>query len=132
MHCECHSRTLGAERIEKRDRTLSRQQKDEGTANAEAPSRRPGRRFAFLSAHFAWRVECLVEISRSKRYRISQGECQMKTLIRALAAVAAGTMLTTAFAQSAKEVRGSTPYIEIKNEAAPKLIVDPPLPEGLA
>lgn len=34
--------------------------------------------------------------------------------------------------QSAKQVRGITPYIEIKNEPAPKLIVDPPLPEGLA
>jgi Family of unknown function (DUF6130) len=33
---------------------------------------------------------------------------------------------------SAKQVRGVTPYIEIKNEPAPKLIVDPPLPEGLA
>jgi len=34
--------------------------------------------------------------------------------------------------QSAKQVRGVTPYIEIKNEPAPKLIVDQPLPEGLA
>lgn len=34
--------------------------------------------------------------------------------------------------QSAKQVRGLTPYIEIKNEPAPKLIVDPPLSEGLA
>jgi len=34
--------------------------------------------------------------------------------------------------RSAKEVRGATPYVEIKNEPAPKLIVDPPLPEGLA
>lgn len=34
--------------------------------------------------------------------------------------------------QSAKQVRGATPYIEIKNEPAPNLIVDPPLPEGLA
>jgi hypothetical protein len=34
--------------------------------------------------------------------------------------------------QSAKQVRGATPYIELKNEPAPKLIVDPPLPEGLA
>ena len=34
--------------------------------------------------------------------------------------------------RSAKEVRGATPYLEIKNEPAPKLIVDPPLPEGLA
>ena len=34
--------------------------------------------------------------------------------------------------QSAKEVRGASPYVEIKNEPAPRLIVDPPLPEGLA
>lgn len=34
--------------------------------------------------------------------------------------------------QSAKEVRGATPYAEIKNEPAPKLIVDPPLPDLLA
>jgi Family of unknown function (DUF6130) len=34
--------------------------------------------------------------------------------------------------RNAKEVRGATPYVEIKNEPAPKLIVDPPLPEGLA
>jgi hypothetical protein len=33
---------------------------------------------------------------------------------------------------SAKEIRGATPYVELKNEAAPKLIVDAPLPEGLA
>jgi hypothetical protein len=56
----------------------------------------------------------------------------MKTLIKTLAAVAAGTMLTTtAFAQSAKHVRGASPYVAIENEPAPKLIVDPPLPEGL-
>ena len=34
--------------------------------------------------------------------------------------------------QRAKEVRGASPYVEIKDEPAPKLIVDPPLPEGLA
>jgi len=33
--------------------------------------------------------------------------------------------------QSAKEVRGATPYIEIKNEPPPRLIVDPPLPDLL-
>jgi len=38
----------------------------------------------------------------------------------------------TAFAQSAKDIRGPSPYVEIKNEPAPKLIVDPPLPDGLA
>jgi Family of unknown function (DUF6130) len=33
--------------------------------------------------------------------------------------------------QSAREVRGASPYIEITNEPAPKLIVDPPLPDLL-
>ena len=33
--------------------------------------------------------------------------------------------------QSAKDVRGASPYIEIKNEPAPKLIVDAPLPDLL-
>ena len=33
--------------------------------------------------------------------------------------------------QSAKEVRGASPYIQIKNEPPPKLIVDEPLPDGL-
>ncbi|WP_199349528.1 DUF6130 family protein [Nostoc flagelliforme] len=32
---------------------------------------------------------------------------------------------------SARDIRGASPYIAIKNEPAPKLIVDPPLPEGL-
>ena len=50
-----------------------------------------------------------------------------------LAAAAASAMLSaSAFAQSAKEVRGASPYIAIDNEAMPKLIVDPPLPEALA
>ena len=34
--------------------------------------------------------------------------------------------------QSAKAVRGASPYIEIDNEPAPKLIVDPPVAEYLA
>jgi len=34
--------------------------------------------------------------------------------------------------QSAKDIRGASPYVEIEKEPAPKLIVDPPLPEGLA
>lgn len=33
--------------------------------------------------------------------------------------------------RSAKDVRGATPYIELTNEPAPKLIVDPPLPDLL-
>jgi hypothetical protein len=56
----------------------------------------------------------------------------MTIFIRTLAAVAAGTVLaTSAFAQSAREVRGASPYVAIENEPAPKLFVDPPLPEGL-
>ena len=57
----------------------------------------------------------------------------MTLLIKTLAAVAAGTVLaTSAFAQSAREVRGASPYDTIENEPAPKLIVDPPLPGSLA
>jgi Family of unknown function (DUF6130) len=33
--------------------------------------------------------------------------------------------------RSAKEIRGASPYAEIKDEAAPKLFVDPPLPNLL-
>jgi hypothetical protein len=60
-------------------------------------------------------------------------ENAMTMLIKTLATVAVGTVLaTSAFAQSAKDIRGANPYIEIPNEPAPKLIVDPPLPEALA
>lgn len=34
-------------------------------------------------------------------------------------------------APSAKEIRGASPYLELENEPAPKLIVDPPLPNLL-
>ncbi len=34
--------------------------------------------------------------------------------------------------RSAKEVRGASPYVAVKNEPPPKLIVDPPLAAGLA
>src|SRR5919106_3548203 len=57
----------------------------------------------------------------------------MMMLIKTLATVAVGTVLaTSAFAQSAREIRGGSPYVAIENEPAPKLIVDPPLAEGLA
>lgn len=55
------------------------------------------------------------------------------TLIQTLTATAAAAMLaTSAFAQTARDVRGASPYVAIENEPAPKLIVDPPLGEGLA
>ena len=57
----------------------------------------------------------------------------MTMLIRMLVAVAAGTVLTTGVcAQSARDIRGASPYIAIEKEPAPKLIVDGPIPEGLA
>ena len=55
----------------------------------------------------------------------------MHTCIKTLALAATTFALTTvALAQTAWQ-GGATPYIEIKNEPPPKLIVDPPLPEGL-
>src|SRR5918912_4048247 len=57
----------------------------------------------------------------------------MTMLIRTIAAALAGTVLaTSAVAQSARDIRGGSPYVAVENERAPKLIVDPPLPEGLA
>jgi hypothetical protein len=57
----------------------------------------------------------------------------MTLLINTLTAVVAGTVLaTSAFAQSAKDIRGASPYVGVESEPPPKLIVDPPLPEGLA
>ena len=56
----------------------------------------------------------------------------MTRLIKTLLGVAVGTVLaTSAFAQSARDFRGATPYVAIENEPAPKLILDPALPEGL-
>jgi hypothetical protein len=53
--------------------------------------------------------------------------------IKTLAATATVTALAaTAFAQSAKEVRGVSPYVALAHEPAPKLIVDRPLPDQLA
>jgi hypothetical protein len=57
----------------------------------------------------------------------------MTIMNKTVAVAAAGTVLaTSAFAQSAREIRGASPYVAVKNEPAPKLTVDPPLPEGLA
>ena len=57
----------------------------------------------------------------------------MTMLIKTLVAVTAGLLFpTSAFAESAREVRSPSPLVAIENEPAPKLIVDPPLPDGLA
>jgi hypothetical protein len=39
---------------------------------------------------------------------------------------------TSAFAESARDIRGPSPLVAIESEAPAKLIVDPPLPEQLA
>src|SRR3954451_5486095 len=53
--------------------------------------------------------------------------------ITVIAAIATGiAMSTSIFAQSAREIRGASPYGAIENEPAPKLIVDPPRPAPLA
>src|SRR4051812_25150294 len=65
--------------------------------------------------------------------RKPRGEDTMTKLTKTLAAVAAGTLLAAgAFAQSASEIRGASPYATIENEPAPRLTVDPPLPGPLA
>jgi uncharacterized protein DUF6130 len=52
--------------------------------------------------------------------------------IGALIAIAVALFALAAAAQSAKEVKGATPLVAIQNEAAARLIVDPPIPEQLA
>ncbi|HYG48646.1 MAG TPA: DUF6130 family protein [Allosphingosinicella sp.] len=51
----------------------------------------------------------------------------MKSFIKTLAAVAAAAALANAAsAQTAREIRGASPYDELKGEPPPKLVVDPP------
>jgi len=57
----------------------------------------------------------------------------MRNTLTLIAIISMGTIAVgTASAQSAKDVRGSSPLIAIANEAPPKLIVDAPLAEPLA
>jgi len=66
-----------------------------------------------------------------KRMALSlAGVAMVGGVVAALAQTSARTDTKPA-AQSAWEVRGNTPYVEIKNEPAPKLIVDAPLPNLL-
>jgi Family of unknown function (DUF6130) len=58
------------------------------------------------------------------------GVAMVAGVVAALAQTSTRTDIKPAL-QSAWEVRGNTPYIEIKNEPAPKLIVDSPLPNLL-
>jgi hypothetical protein len=76
--------------------------------------------------------------TRNENDLTSSGAARRKLTARTtfglLAVIAAvGSLLATiAFAQSAREIRGTTPYLEIENEPPPKLIVDSPLTNLLA
>jgi uncharacterized protein DUF6130 len=62
-----------------------------------------------------------------------KGRIAMTLFIKTLAAVTTVTVFATAtFAQSARDVRGPTPYFTVENQPPPKLIVDPALPGPLA
>ena len=50
----------------------------------------------------------------------------------AIGVLSVGFMAFSAAAQTAKEVKGSTPLVAIPNEPPAKLVVDPPVPEQLA
>src|SRR5271156_2375261 len=54
--------------------------------------------------------------------------------IAAIAVIGAALAFHTlsASAQTARDIRGPTPFVAIPNEAPAKLIVDPPIPEQLA
>jgi len=57
----------------------------------------------------------------------------MNKLTKSLATMVAATIfIASAFAQSAQEVRGRTPFIPIGKEPPAQLIVDPPNPLALA
>ena len=59
-------------------------------------------------------------------------ETSVTILTKSLAVIAVSTVLApSAFAQSAKQIRGASPYVAVENEPAPRLIVDEPLPEGV-
>ena len=52
--------------------------------------------------------------------------------VGAVIVIAIALCTLSAGAQTAKEVKGTTPLVAVPNEAPAKLIVDPPIPEQLA
>jgi len=81
-------------------------------------------------------VKQIQNTSRMPRTRTSADHTPRRrfniTNLAALVAMAAVILAVPAMAQTAKEVKGPTPLVAIPNEASPKLIVDPPIPEQLA
>jgi Family of unknown function (DUF6130) len=62
------------------------------------------------------------------------GDKAMTSLVATLGAIAIATALTTgASAQTARDIRGPSPFEDnLKNQPPPKLVVDPPFPGPLA
>lgn len=57
----------------------------------------------------------------------------MTTQPESIQSLASGTLFASdSSAPSARDIRGPSPLVAIENEAPPRLIVDPPLPEPLA
>ena len=57
----------------------------------------------------------------------------MQCMLKGILAMAASTIVAgAASGQSAKDIRGPSPLVAVENEAPPRLVVDPPLPEQLA
>lgn len=57
----------------------------------------------------------------------------MDVRFEAIIAMLVSTVVATSVsAQSASDIRGPSPLVAIENEAPPRLIVDPPLPDQLA
>jgi hypothetical protein len=81
---------------------------------------RPSGRVAFGAGIVAFVAIMVVALSSVSAWRVDNDTAQTPTGIDGKTA-----------APSAKEVRGASPYIEIKDEPAPKLIVDAALPDLL-
>jgi hypothetical protein len=81
---------------------------------------RPSARVAFGAGIVAFVAIMVVALSSVSAWRVDNDTAQTPTGIDGKTA-----------APSAKEVRGASPYIEIKDEPAPKLIVDAALPDLL-
>ena len=101
------------------------------------PLERPTDRVAFRAGIIVFAALLVLALSSTSARRVEPAMHAATAVGGAAATPAAAENHDTAqtstgtAALSAKEVRGATPYIEIKNEPPPKLIVDEALPDGL-
>jgi hypothetical protein len=101
------------------------------------PLERPTDRVAFRAGIIVFAALLVLALSSTSARRVEPAMHASAAVGGAAATPAAAENNDTAqtstgtAALSAKEVRGATPYIEIKNEPPPKLIVDEVLPDGL-